>query len=338
GDFWDYKTAIGYEFNATSNRNLGMSYGKTSKNFNLPITVNSLVSEIVFYTGAYQATASVKFMLGDRELATHSFTATDGIARKIVLKLDTDAMLESETLTIVGSANGGNNINVVAVAVVGKTPYSEAEIVAATGTATAQKIEGAKGSNTVNLTEVGTLDWIYSHYESPNEPIYQKVGGNVFTGQTYYNESGVAGDPGREWDGYSAFKWTDGMRSDLTEEPEDKTNPIDNDTTAGYTNNYNTAKGEIHIGMHLTAGQYEIKVYLNSWKADICSAIYDGNNNFVVGKLMICTEPGDGSGWVVTYTLNVTEESTFNLVVGKSRSHGAGDRQVGWQAVAVSEI
>lgn len=341
GNFWDYKTAIGYEFNKNARNhllNLGMCYGKTSNGFELPVTVNKLVSEIVFYTGAYKGTATVTFKLGDRVLATKSFTADEGIARKIVLKLDTDAMLTSDTLTIVGSiekTEGSGNINVVAVAVVGKTPYSEGEIVAATGTASAQKVEG---TNLVDLTEVGSLDWIYSHYENPKEPHYQKIGGTVFTTQTYYDGNKGTTDGGREWDGRTAFKWTNGKRSDLTEVPEDTTNPKDNDTTEGYTNNYNTSAGEIHIAMHLAAGKYEVKVYLNSWKADICSAIYDGNNNFVVGKLMICHEPGDGSGWVVTYTLDVKAESTFNLVVGKSRSHDASGRQVGWQAVAVAEI
>lgn len=90
--------------------------------------------------------------------------------------------------------------------------------------------------------------------------------------------------------------------------------------------------------MKLAAGQYVVKAYLNSWKADICSALYDGNHNFVAGKLMICNEPSSGSGWVVTYTIDVTQESTFNLVIGKSRSHAAADRAVGWQAVAVAEI
>ena len=334
GDFWDYKTAIGYGFNAGGNRNLGMSYGKTSKAFNLPITVNSSVSEIVFYTGAYQATATVEFKLGDRVLATHSFTATEGIARKIVIKLDTDAMIGSQTLTIVGSANGGNNINVVAVAVVGKTAYSDAEIAAGTATLTAQRVEG---SNLVDLTEVGSLDWIYSHYESPKEPHYQKIGGTVFTNQTYYNNSGAAYDGGREWDGKSAFKWTNGMRSDLEEEPEDKTNPIDNDTTSGYTNNYNTSSGEIHIAMALMAGKYEIKAYLNTYHASSSVGLYDGNGNFIVGKHLV-GESDDGFGWVVTFTIDVTEASTFNLVVGKSRSHGDDGRQVGWQAVAVAEI
>ena len=53
---------------------------------------------------------------------------------------------------------------------------------------------------------------------------------------------------------------------------------------------------------------------------------------------MINYEPGDGSGWVVTFTLEVTAESDFNLVIGKSRSHGAADRQVAWQAVAVATL
>ena len=345
GNFWDYKTAIGYEFKTGSNRNLGMCYGKTSNGFRLPVTVNNLVSEIVFYTGAYNGTATVTFKLGDRVLASKSFTASEGIARKIVLKLDTDKMLANDTLIIEGSiekSQENGNINVVAVAVVGKTAYSDAEVLAGTGSATAERIEGEKGSNKVNLTEVGSLDWIYSHYENPNDQTFRKFGGSVLTGETYYNNTGAAAEAGREWDGFTAFNWTDGIRSDLigTEGAAAGNNPVDNDIAGGgdYTNNYNTATGEIHIAMNLAAGKYVVKAYLNSWRADICSALYDGNHNFVAGKLMICNEPSDGSGWVVTYTIDVTQESTFNLVIGKSRSHDASDRKVGWQAVAVAEI
>lgn len=344
GDFWDYKTSIGYGFNAGGNRNLGMSYGKTSNGFELPVTINSLVSEVVFYTGAYKGTATVVFKLGDRTLATHSFTADSGVARKIVLKLDTDKMLANETLTIVGSiekTDNGGNINVVAVAVVGKTAYSGTEVAAGTATIAAQRIEGNKGSNQVNLTEVGSLDWTYSHYENPKEPIYRKFGGNTLTGETYYNNTGATAEPGREWDGYSAFSWTDGIRSDLigTAGAEAGSNPADNDISGvdGYTNNYNTANGEIHIAMNLATGKYEIKAYLNSWKAAMSVALYDGNNNFIVGKHLI-GETNDGSGWEVTFTLDVTEASEFKLVLGKSRSHGDSDKQVGWQAVAIAQV
>ena len=340
-NFWDYKATIGYGFEI-GGRNLGKCYGKTSNGFELPILINNRVSEVVFYTGAYDATATVTFKLGDRVLGTVSFTAgNSGIARKVSIKLDTSKMIDSATLTIVGTKEGGGNINVVAVAVVGTTAYTGTEIVAGTGTAVTQKVEGEKGSNKVNLTEVGALDWRYSHWE-PDTATYRKFGGTAITGETYYNNQGKAVDPSRNlWDGFSAFKWTDGvlMGSNATE---GSSNPSDsNESWEGsseYTNNYYAASGEIHIAMHLAVGTYSITAYLNSWKADISAAIYDGNGNFVVGKNMINYEPGDGSGWVVTFTLEVTAESDFNLVIGKSRSHGAADRQVAWQAVAVAAL
>ena len=337
-NFWDYKATIGYEF-AEGGRNLGKCYGKTSQGFELPITVSNRVSEVVFYTGAYQATATVSFKFGGRVIATATFTATDGIARKVSLPLDTSKMTDEQTLTIVGSiAEGGNNINVVAVAVVGTTEYSGTEIAMGGGTVTTQRVEGDKGSNQVNLTEVGTTDWIYSHYEEPNDKTYRKFGGNVFTGEKYFNNEGnLASVLSPEWDGFSAFMWTDGVMTD-SGATEGTSNPVDNDVAGDYTNNYFTASGEIHIGMRLAQGTYTITAYLNSWKADISSAIYDGNGNFIVGKNMINSEPGDGSGWVVTYTLEVTADSDFTLVIGKSRSHGAGDRQVGWQAIAVAAL
>lgn len=346
GNFWDYKGSIGYEFSANSNRNLGMSYGKTCEgSFTLPITINSGVSGIVFYTGAYKGIAVVTFKLGDEVLATVSFLAgNDGIARKIVLNLDTTAITDSQTLTIEGriESQDGGNINVVALAVIGKEAQSAAS---ATGTATRERL-GDTGSNKVDLTEEGSLDWIYSHYEGDKVndvfPTYHKFGGTVFKGETYYNSDKNTTNPGQEWDGRSAFKWTNGVRSDITDATEGTSNPTDsNEGWAGsgeYTNNYNTANGEIHIGMHLAKGAYTITVYLNSWKADLAAGIYDGDGNFIVGKVCLSNEPGDGSGWVVTFTLDVKEEDDFTLVIGKVRSHDAGDRQVGWQAVSVSEI
>ncbi len=346
GNFWDYKTTIGYEFKV-GGRNLGATYGKTSNGFELPVKINNGVSEIVFYTGAYNGTATITFKIGDRVLGTASFTAGEGVARKVILPIDTSKMASgaADTLIIKGEvakseANG--NVSVVAVAVVGKVEYSGNEIAAGTGTATAARVEGEKGSNKVNLTEVGTYDWIYSHYESPNEPTYRKFNGNdVFKGETYYDQNGTAGEPGREWDGYSAFNWTDGICSDLigTEGAVAENNPVDNDIPGGgdYTNNYNTARGEVHVAMKLAAGKYTITAYLNSYQSSMSAAIYDGNNNFVVGKLL-CGEHGGGEGYVVTFTLEVTAESEFKLIIGKSRSHGEDVRQVGWQAIAVAQI
>ncbi len=344
GNFWDYKTTIGYEF-AVGGRNLGKSYGKTSRGFELPVKISNLVSGIVFYTGAYDGTAKISFKIGERVLGTVSFTAADsGIARKVVLPIDTSKMAAGlvDTLIIKGEFSGGGNVNVVAAAVIGKVEYSGNEIAAGTGTATAARVEGGKGSNKVNLTEVGTYDWIYSHYENPKEPTYRKFDGNdVFKGETYYDQNGTAGEPGREWDGYSAFNWTDGIRSDLigTEGAVAENNPVDNDIPGGgdYTNNYNTARGEVHVAMKLAAGKYTITAYLNSYQSSMSAAIYDGNNNFVVGKLL-CGEHGGGEGYVVTFTLEVTAESEFKLIIGKSRSHGEDVRQVGWQAIAVAQI
>ncbi len=347
GNFWDYKTTIGYEF-AVGGRNLGKSYGKTSRGFELPVKINNLVSGIVFYTGAYDGTAKISFKIGERVLGTVSFTAADsGIARKVVLPIDTSKMAAGlvDTLIIKGEFSGGGNVNVVAAAVIGKVAYSGNEIAAGTGTAAAARVEGGKGSNKVNLTEVGTYDWIYSHYENPKEPTYRKFNGNdVFKGETYYDQNGTAGEPGREWDGYSAFNWTDGIRSDLigTEGAVAENNPVDNDIPGGgdYTNNYNTARGEVHVAMKLAAGKYQITAYLNSYQSSLAAAIYDGNNNFVVGKSMINADLADNEsqGWVVTFTLDVSAESEFKFVVGKCRSHGEQKRQVGWQAIAVAQI
>lgn len=344
GNFWDYNATIGYAF-AVGGRNLGKCYGKTSNGFELPVTINNLVSEIVFFTGAYKGTATVTFKLGDRVLGTTSFTADSGVARKVSIKLDTSKMIDPETVTIVGSiekTDGKGNINVVAVAVVGKTAFSGTEIVAGTGTAVTQKL-GDQGSNLVDLTSVGTLDWRYSQYGG--NASYHKFGGSVITDEvSYYDNTGASAGENNQWDGRSAFKWTDGVQIG-TEATEGSVNPTDadevgkwGDNAAQYTNNYIAASGEIHISMHLTEGKYTITAYLNSWKADISAAIYDGNGNFVVGKNMVNNEPGDGSGWVITFTLEVTAESDFNLVIGKSRSHGASDRQVGWQAVAVAAL
>lgn len=347
GNFWDYKTTIGYEF-AVGGRNLGKSYGKTSRGFELPVKISNLVSGIVFYTGAYDGTATISFKIGERVLGTVSFTAADsGIARKVVLPIDTSKMAAGlvDTLIIKGEFSGGGNVNVVAAAVIGKVEYSGNEIAAGTGTATAARVEGEKGSNKVNLTEVGTYDWIYSHYENPKEPTYRKFNGNdVFKGETYYDHEGNATGGAAQWDGYSAFSWTDGIRSDLigTEGAAAGNNPVDNDISGGgdYTNNYFAAKGEIHVAMKLAAGKYTITAYLNSYQSPLATAIYDGNNNFVVGKSMINADLADNEsqGWVVTFTLDVSAESEFKFVVGKCRSHGEQKRQVGWQAITVAQI
>ena len=133
---------------------------------------------------------------------------------------------------------------------------------------------------------------------------------------------------------------TDGQLTDSSA-TEGANNPSDSnegwDGSGDYTNNYFAAKGEIHVAMKLAAGKYTITAYLNSYQSSMSAAIYDGNNNFVVGKLL-CGEHGGGEGYVVTFTLEVTAESEFKLIIGKSRSHGEDVRQVGWQAIAVAQI
>lgn len=340
-NFWDYKTTIGYEY-AEGGRNLGKTYGKTSKGFELPVRINSGVSAVVFYTGAYHGTATVTFKLGEKTLATRSFEADAGVARKFELPVDTSKMISDATLTVIGSFEGQSdgNINVVAIAVIGKVAYSGTEIAAAAGTVTAEQVTGDKGSNKVDLTGVGTLDWIYSHYENPNDKTYRKFGGTVFTGETYYSETGERADAGAQWDGFSAFSWTDGVLTG-SEAEEGASNPSDSNEgwegSNAYTNNYFAASGEIHIALRLSEGKYKITAYLNSYRAAMSAAVYDGNGNFIVGKHLV-GESNSGTGWVVTFTLDVTQESTFNLVLGKSRSHGEKDRQVGWQAVAVAAL
>ena len=339
GNFWDYKATIGYEF-AIGGKNLGMSYGKTSKNFEIPVTINNGVSEIVFYTGAYHGAATISFMLDGRVFATKSFEADQGVARKIALPVDTSKMTQDLTLIVAGEFSGQDdgNVNVVALAVVGKTPYSGAKIAAGSAVTAVQQITGDKGSNKVDLTAVGTLDWTYSQHDGTP---YRMFGSSqVISGEVYYDPSGRETTAGKEWDGFSAFKWTNGMQTG-TEATEGTVNPADvnNESWEGhdeYTNNYCTASGEIHIGLSLIEGRYQITAYLNSWKAAMSVAIYDGNHNFIAGKLLK-DDSDDSTGWVVTFTLDVTSESEFSLVIGKSRSHDE-NRQVGWQAIAVAAL
>ena len=352
-NFWDYKGAMSYGFNVGSNRNLGKSYGKVCKeSFTINITLNDNVTGVVFYTGAYHGTGVVSFKIGEKVLTTAAFTAAEnGIARKIVVNISASDLEAGQTLVIEGRVEkktGDGNVNVNAVAVIGNEPQDEA---AATGSATREQINGR---NLVDLTAVGSHDWIYAHYENPVEPTYRKFNGpNVFTGETYYGSDGNAtGDIIRAWNGASAFKWTDGIRSDIQSSDEENykasANPVDNDGgndwsadgtggVDGYTNNYNSAVGEIHIQMHLAPGTYTIRAYLHSWKADLGTGIYDSEGNFITGKVCLSNEPGGDSDWLITFTLEVTKDDTFNLVLGKVRSHGSGDRQFGWSAIAVAQ-
>ena len=344
-NFWDYKTTIGYEFNAGSNRNVGMSYGKLSKeSFTINVTLNNNVTGIVFYTGAYQGTAVVSFKIGEKTLTTVAFTATEGIARKIAVEISASDLTAGQTLVIEGrveNKTGDGNVNVVAAALIGNDPQN----IAATGSATSKQL-GEKGSNQVDLDVAGSYDWLYSQYDGVGT--YRKFGGNnVFQGETYYNKDGGTTNPENEWDGRSAFKWTNGMLTSDSGAEAGSANPVDNDGpwdkdatggVDGYTNNYYAANGEIHIAMKLTEGTYTIRVYLNSWQSPQATGIYDGEGNFVTGKLLINADINDqGQGWEVTYTITVTQESTYKLVIGKARSHGDTDRKIGWQAVAVAK-
>lgn len=353
---WGATFALGYGFKATtegSNRsflqNAGTSYTKVfGSGFTIPITVNKKVSEIILYIGGWNTTATVTFKLGDRTLdqATYTFSVEEvsgGKGRKITLALDTAKMLSAETLTV-QVANAGGNVTLVGIAVAGTQEHDDA--LQATATATVENIEG-DGHKLVNLTEVGSYDWLYSHYENPHDTTFRKFNGhNVFTGETYYDNQGNVGDVGILWNGKAAFKWTDGVMtgSDATE---GTVNPVDNDGSwdagatggvDGYTNNCFVKNGEVHIKMHLAQGKFVITAYLYSKNAPIGASIYDGNNNFVVGKQLYNNDYDGVKCWAVTYTIDVKETGDFTLVVGKVRSHGDSGREVGWQAIAVSEI
>ena len=349
GNFWDYKASIGYVYDESSIYNVGTSYGKTSQGFTITVKITNEVSEVVLYTGAYKGKGTISYKIGERDFTTtQEFTADEGIARKVSLKLDTSKMLGEDTLTIIGTlsdkTDNNGNINIVAVAVIGKTPYDG---LAATGSAERTKYEG-ENSNLVNLTEVGTYDWLYSQFDGSDT--YRKFEGhNVFTGESYYNNTGAPSEKVKSWKGWSAFKWTDGMLTGSGAES-GTANPVDNDGGSswspdatggedGYTNNISGAKGEVRITMHLAPGTYTINAYLDSWRSPEAAVIYDGNHNFIVGKTLINADLGEGvrEGWSVTFTLTVTETSDFMLVIGKCRSHDNDYREIGWQAIAIAQ-
>lgn len=359
GDLSDNRTAAFYDYRAKINWTDGTTLetslfnrigGSTFKSVSFDVKLTDKVSYIAIFTGAWHATNTIEVKLHGKSVATYSFINhgdNDNVDKNKQVRIypDVTKMAGEQTLTVTLTASAepdhgwADNVSLVAVAVVGKEARIQTTA-AGTATVAATQITGDKGSNKVNLTEVGTLDWIYSHYENPKEPIYRKFDGSVFTGETYYNNKGVAGDPGREWDGYSAFNWTDGIRSDLIgkEGAAAGNNPVDNDVPGGgnYTNNYNTAKGEIYIKMELATGKYQITAYLNSYRAAMSVALVDGNHN-VLATQSVCEQSNDGTGWVVTFTLDVTTAGEFKLIIGKHRSHNE-DRQVGWQAVAVAAL
>ena len=351
---WGGTMAMSYGYSETkTNRNYlqntGVSYFRVyDRGITIPITVNNKVSEIILFVGGWNTTATVTFKLGDRtfDKATVTYSAAEvpgGQGRKITFTPDTAKMLSDETLTI-EIMNDGGNVSLFGIAVAGTEVYDNA--IQATATATTEKLGDEQGSRKVNLTEEGTYDWLYSHYESPNNVTYRKFEGhNVFTGETYYDQAAQKKDgPGELWDGKAAFKWTDGKLtgSDAAEGTANGTDS--NEGWEGkdeYTNNCFVTDGEVHIKMQLAAGKYVIKAYLYTKFGPMGTTLYDGHNNFVVGKQLIHDDHGNIEGYVVTFTIDVTEEGEFTLVVGKVRSHdGKHDgknREIGWQAISIAQ-
>ena len=193
----------------------------------------------------------------------------------------------------------------MAVAVVGnaaRTPYTPVAEPTKNLTATA-------GGDPVNLTEVGSLDWMYI-CDSANGMV-QKAGGNNAVQAIH-----AIGNQGGGGDHFAnqSFAWTNGTK----------------ECTGASTDFFKWCDNVQAICVTLTRSA-KVTLWISAWKGSVDLRVYDKTTEVLASTRVIAGDNSSSQGVKVEIDLTVTEASTFTFCMKKD---GGGNFGLGAVAVA----
>lgn len=325
--FFDYRAKINYSNGTVREANFNDLTGGWTFKGSISFTVNltDKTEYIAIFTGAYHAKNTIEVKIGGKVHAVYEFSNrghNDSVDKNKQIRIYPDvtdmATPQTATITLTCGAEPDNgwtdNISLVAIAVVGKDARTDKT----SGTATAEATLLANASEKeINLTEVGTLDWVYA--KNGNGGDVTKKAGVPENSIIKYNAYKTIGGEGRN-DYYAddiRFKWTDGMQA----------------VAGDSVNNFIWANVKYYIPVHLPKGENEVTLYLSGWKCSYFVTVLDGYGNKLIDAQKVVEGNGSSSQAVaVKVTVTATEASTFTFIMTKE-----GDGNHGWAAIAVAQ-
>lgn len=273
----------------------------------IAVNVTKDVKSIRLYTGAYQAKNTVALMYNGVAVATAQPIVSESSSVSSMVEFSVNYSKE-EPITLQlqltpSDPTPGGNVSVVAIAVMGGEMSSAAAATTSVSVANEPIVfqgDGKDPQATVDLTEMGTVDWYYANFDHVAD---SKVGAD------YFVENSFRVDPvNKDWSYRAAFKWSDG-----TAYPN---SPIDNDCNNKGTNNSvfgNTVTFDVKVDKRTTA----ITLYLGTYKATGYLAVLDKNGNTLSSGKVIDFVPDASTHAAVTVNLTAPQEDTLTFVFYK---------------------
>lgn len=279
--------------------------------------------EIRVYTGAWENTINkTSLWNGDKELAAYTTPKTPGGAQTLVT-FDVTAV-EAETLTVKIEATEGDNCRMHAMSIVDK---SIAAVDPRTTTVTVDDVKTEEllgtGASTVNLSEIGTLDWAAYKVQPSGDATTRNVSKNA---ADYIGETSGFKTTENGWDYRAAITWNDGDGEVDSGACKDG----DLDAGAGH-NNFLTASDRGDIKIKVNADVKTITVLATSFSAAYAIIAYDSDGNLLVWKQIVEWRRDQNVAYSIT--LNIEAQAEEEITVGILKANDGAN--VGVAAVAV---
>ena len=314
GAFGDYKASISWTNGtptavATDNTN-GVC---VRADLVFSITVDPSVKEIRLYSGAWNGTNNTTLSLGGVVLAA-SEAFTDGSAASAKMISYAVEVKEETTVTLTihptDMHDGGNN-SLVAIAILGEGA-AEPEEPTTTVTFTQQTEMTGSSNHLINLTEVGTVDWMQAYHSTGAD---QKLNGSVIDVDSLEWTNSIP-----MWDYKAAFTWTDGTV--CASDPNDQTVSGDNNEPANGTNN-GVCGSYVSVDLNVTAGSsYNVILWVSGWKSTYSVQAFDSNGNILCTQQIATEQDGTTFAYQAEFSLTATADDTITFYVGCTSSFG----------------
>lgn len=313
-DFYDYKAKINW-LNGTVveqgylNRVDGITY-KEAASFTVKLTKDA--KYISVFAGAWHAKITVSLAYDGVEFAKQEFTNTgDGNEKnkQLVFAPDMEHFGETEktftvTITPTLDGDGDANASLVAIAVIGNTPRGQRAAAAGSATETHSALT-PETDNTINLSEVGTLDWAYIN-NNGNNGMARKNGGTAIGAFMGTGRSSPTGNDGFGTK-HQFFTWTDSAQE-----------PDGGDGDHTKTNKIKWWDGSaISIAVKLEKSA-TVTLYLSAWQPTCTLDVYDAHGNKLIDNATVLECGGGDGASKIEVKVTVTEASNFTFVINKT--------------------
>lgn len=286
------------------------------------VTVPAGTHEIRVYTGAWETSANkISLLDGENSLASYTIPKTSGGIS--VLVTFTVELEEETTFKLRVEAVEGDNCRLGAISIADKalsTATDGAQI-----TVEKKELQGPDSSS-VNLSEIGTLDWVAYNIEIPDQGsgnIVSKINAD-YIGDTIKNG-------GKAWDYRAKFTWgEDG--SILATECRDG-NTDDRGLGEGYHDNLFMDNYYLSTTVKVDANVGKIMVYATGWKVVYNVIVRNAAGEVIVNEAIQTTNDGTSHAYEIQLNVTATDEEELTVIIAKAAS---SDGNVGVAAIAVA--